>query len=291
MSSATFSYGLSRTTFHDIPGSGISLSPVLLKCTFIGRRACHCSRTDTYNSGDSMDFAELLSDAWCYTKECTLSNTTRWMQLIVTVLCLGIPFNGYIVRVYRGTTPAPEVDNWGTLFVDGLKMLAIGFVYVLPLILVLVMIFGILVLVSPDGNVEESGFVGGFFESLFTLLFYFAEFVIAAFLPVAYIRFARTGVFFEAFNFSAMKETIGKIGWINYIVAVVFIALLIGIPLSIVMFGLIFVFVAVAIIFSSELIVIFGLLAVMALLILIVMPVIGIFQARYMTRIYGMSGD
>jgi hypothetical protein len=58
------------------------------------------------NSGDLMDFAELLSDSWAYTRDDILKNTTRWLQLILAVLCLGLPFNGYILaglpRNYTG---------------------------------------------------------------------------------------------------------------------------------------------------------------------------------------------
>ena len=46
-----------------------------------------------------MDFAELLRDAWGYTDAGILKNTGRWMKLILAVICLGIPFNGYVLRV------------------------------------------------------------------------------------------------------------------------------------------------------------------------------------------------
>lgn len=38
---------------------------------------------------------------------------------------------------------------------------------------------------------------------------------------IGIIRFARTGSMGEAFNFGAILETIGKIGWLNYIVALI----------------------------------------------------------------------
>lgn len=238
-----------------------------------------------------MDFAEMLVDSWDYTKSGIIANRTRWMQLIVAVLCLGIPFNGYILRVYRGTTPAPEIDDWGTLFFDGLKILALSIIYILPLLLILFLVFVLMILAYPGGNLDEPGIAGGFFEALFVFLFYFMEFVIAAILPVAYIRFARTGLFFEAFNLSAIKEIIGKIGWLNYIVAVVFIALIIGVPLTIVLFLFLFILFFALVLFNSNIAVVVGILAFLVLLLLIIIPLVGVFQARYLTRVYNLSGE
>ena len=47
--------------------------------------------------------------------------------------------------------------------------------------------------------------------------------------------------FSEAFNFSAILETIGKIGWINYIVALILVSLVVGIPIFVLVFGFIIV--------------------------------------------------
>lgn len=238
-----------------------------------------------------MDFVELLRDAWGYTDAGILKNTGRWLRLILAVICLGIPFNGYILRVYRGADPAPEVDEWGTLFIDGLKMLAIVIVYILPLLLLMLILMGAMILVTVIDSTGVMGIFVGLLGALCNILFYVLEFVVIVFLPVACIRFARTGVFSEAFNFSAMMETIGKIGWISYLVAVVLIEVVIGIPLCIVLFVLIVIFAGAAILFSSNPAVVLGLLAIMIILFLLIIPVISIFQARYLTRVYGMAGE
>ena len=238
-----------------------------------------------------MDFAELLSDSWGYTRDGVINNTTRWMKLIFAVLCLGLPFNGYILRVYRGITPAPEIDDWGTLFLDGLKVFAIAFVYIIPLILVMLLLFCIMLIASPGGNISNPSMHSGPFESLFTLFIYFMQFVVAAILPVACIRFARTGDFFEAFNFNALFATIGKIGWINYIVAVVFIGIIVSIPLTIVIFALMFVLIFALILFNNNPFMLLLIIAILAILFLIIIPLISIFEARYMTRVYETSGE
>ena len=60
-------------------------------------------------------------------------------------------------------------------------------------------------------------------------------------MPIASIRFARTGSFAEAFNFSGIFETIGRIGWLNYIVAIILVGLVVGIPIMVLIFGFIIV--------------------------------------------------
>jgi hypothetical protein len=148
-----------------------------------------------------------------------------------------------------------------------------------------------MVLSSATGNMEDPGLLTGFLEFVFTLLYYVLQFIIAIFLPVAYIRFARTGVVGEAFNFSAMKETIGRIGWLSYIVAVVFVALIIGIPLCIILFALILGLIFTFALFSSNLPVLLGIIAVFVIILLIIIPVVGIFQARYLTRVYDSANQ
>ena len=45
---------------------------------------------------------------------------------------MGIPLNGWILRIYRGETPALRWTARGSLFVDGFKLLVIGLIYSLP---------------------------------------------------------------------------------------------------------------------------------------------------------------
>jgi hypothetical protein len=238
-----------------------------------------------------MDFAELLGDALDYTRTGTLNNTNRWMRMILAVICLGLPFNGYILRVYRGATPAPEVDGWGTLFVDGLKMLAVGLVYIIPVMISALFLFIFMLLAMLSGTADEPGAAAVILESLFMALLYILEIIVAIFLPVAYIRFARTGVFLEAFNFSALKATIGRIGWLNYIIAVVLVGLVISVPLCVMIFAFFFVFLAAVWITGSNLIVMIGLIALLVIVLLPVIPLIGVFHARYLTRVYEMAGE
>jgi len=65
-----------------------------------------------------MDFAEILGDAFTYTREGVWGNMNRWLKLILAIICLGLPFNGYIMRVYRGAEH-PHVAQQPTPLVLG----------------------------------------------------------------------------------------------------------------------------------------------------------------------------
>lgn len=234
-----------------------------------------------------MDFAEIFGDAFTYTREGVWGNMNRWLKLILAVLCLGLPFNGYIMRVYRGTTPGPDVDQWGTLFVDGLKLLVVGIVYAIPLLILWVLIYGTLFLTLFSGRMDTNAMATFSPNFLLMLLFYIMEIAMVVIMPVASIRFARTGIFAEAFNFSAIADTIGKIGWLNYIVALVLVSLIIGIPVFILIFG--FILVGGASLFllkDAGIFVFIGILVLMVLFIILLSPLFGVFQARSMTRVY-----
>ncbi len=234
-----------------------------------------------------MDFTELLGDAFAYAKEGVWGNVNRWLKLVLAILCLGLPFNGYIMRVYRGAKPAPEVDQWGTLFVDGLKLLAVGIVYAIPLIILWAFIYGPFFLGLLSGSMNEGALETWEPNFVLMLVFYIVEFAVVIIMPVASIRFARTGEFGEAFNFSGIFGTIGSIGWISYLVALILVSIVVSIPIMIIIFGFIILGGVSLFLFKEAGFLVFvGLLALVVLAILILSPLFGVFQARYMTRLY-----
>lgn len=226
-----------------------------------------------------MDFGTTIDDALSYTKEGIFQHADRWLKLILALICLGIPFNGYIMRIYRGTEPAPEVDQWGSLFVDGLKLLVVGIIYSIPIILLWIVIYGCFFLAAVSGAGTNYAMMTGWAPNLaLLLLMYILEIIIGIIFPVAAIRFARTGSFSEAFNFHEIFATIGKIGWINYIIALILVALIIAIPVGIILF----IFLAVGFMMNAF---ITALLAMIVIL-LIIAPLFSVFQARYLTKVY-----
>jgi hypothetical protein len=129
--------------------------------------------------------------------------------------------------------------------------------------------------------------IANFFLQIAMFIF---QIVLAIFLPIAYIRFARTGIFSEAFNFSAILSTIARIGWINYIVAVILVSIVVSIPVCILAFLFLIVggiaLVAAMTMETTGLVLLLIVLLLGLLTILIILPPLSVFQARYMTRVY-----
>ena len=50
----------------------------------------------------------------------------QWVLLLVATILLTLPLLGYELKILRGEKPAPEVSDWGTLFIDGIRYLIIA---------------------------------------------------------------------------------------------------------------------------------------------------------------------
>lgn len=236
-----------------------------------------------------MEFGTILDDALAYTKQGVFNNPNRWLKLILAILCLGIPIEGYIMRIYRGAHPAPEVDNWGTLFIDGLKLIIVGLIYTIPVFIIWAVVYGGIILAAFSGNsgAMRSTVMSGWSPNILLVMFmYLVEILLGLIVPIASIRFARTNSFSEAFNISAITRHIGNIGWINYIIALILVALVIGIPICILILGFILFGGIIIFIFKLNNIAILGFIIALILIMLVLAPLFAIFQARYMTRVY-----
>ena len=182
-----------------------------------------------------MDYGNMISDAFEYTREALVGKWMRWVLLTIVSIIPIVNFIsfGYMMEIYRGTKPAPELENWGILFMDGLKLFIVGLIYMIPVIVIIAIFGGIGFLgtmVSGNANGDPAlaagaiaSLVGGLFLALIVAL------LIGIIAAVGVIRFTRTGSISEAFNFSAILETIGRIGWVDYIIALVilFIAIVV----------------------------------------------------------------
>jgi hypothetical protein len=225
-----------------------------------------------------MEIGNMLEDAIGYAKDAVWEKWGRWILLIISTIIFPLMI-GYTMEVYRGKKPAPELENWGKLFIDGLKLLIAAIIYAIPVIIV-VLLFGGAALFSALLNAPYPDYYAQFPEQLVPLLgLFFVGLLIAVILgiiigliaTIGFVRMARTESFVEAFNFSAIFAQIGKIGWVNYI-----IALIVLIVVSVI-FG--------AIVGILQLIPIIGWLIWLAL-----EPPLTIFSARYITRVYDSAG-
>jgi len=184
-----------------------------------------------------MDYGAMVGESFAYAKDAVWEKWNKWLMLIIATILLGIPLAGYCLKVLRGEKPAPEVADWGTLFVDGIKTIIVMLIYAIPIIIVEVLMIGSVMTgaLSGDPNVMMAA-IGAMLIG-FVVVFILAI-IIALFEMIGVVRFARTGSIGEAFNFSAILATIGKIGWVTYIIALIvyiIVAVIFGIIVTILM--------------------------------------------------------
>jgi len=184
-----------------------------------------------------MDYGTMIGDSFAYAKDAVIGKWMQWILLLVATLILAIPLLGYLVKVLRGEKPAPEVTGWGTLFIDGIKLLIISLIWAIPCLILFFFFFGSMIGgLLMDGN--PSAMVAAFTGAIVYLLLFLVVAIITGLLSIiGAVRFARTGSIGEAFNFGAILDTIGKIGWGSYIIALIvliIVQIVIGIVLSII---------------------------------------------------------
>jgi len=71
-----------------------------------------------------MDYGNMVGESFEYAKEAVVGKWNKWLMLIIATILLGLPLMGYAMKVLRGEKTTPEVDDWGTLFIDGIKYLS-----------------------------------------------------------------------------------------------------------------------------------------------------------------------
>jgi hypothetical protein len=220
----------------------------------------------------------MLSDSFAYTKEAIVGKWMQWLLLVVATVLLCLPLLGYTLKVYRGEKPAPEVSDWGTLFVDGIKYAVVSLVWAIPLIILFVVLIGAALLpfittISVSGSPASYGnpavMLGAL--GLYLMVVVIVGFLTVFFSTIGIIRFARTGSMGEAFNFREIAATIGKIGWGRYILALVVL------------------FVAMVVV--EIVITVLGMIPVLGIIIqLVFIAPVSLFEARYLSQVYDAAG-
>ncbi|HEX3001462.1 MAG TPA: DUF4013 domain-containing protein [Methanoregula sp.] len=251
-----------------------------------------------------MDNGLLVTGSIAYAKEALIGKWTRWLIFIICGLPFALlPFafdtkkmadaatfswdmvpwgtlaalflaglllsfftSGYLARIYRGVNTPPEFDNWGVLFVDGIKLAIVGFLWFLPMAVVGVGILLVIFSGLATGSMVPSGLAIGLV--IFLLIVEGIVAVIAIiYSMMGVVRCARTGSIREGIRFSALTTTLRSIGWTQYIIALI------------VLLVLSFVFFLVTSIFTI-------IPPLGAAVQLILTPLFTVFAARYVTRVY-----
>jgi MFS family permease len=224
-----------------------------------------------------MEYDKMLGDSFEYASEAVWGKWKRWILLIVSTIIFPLLF-GYIMEIYRGTKPAPELEHWGKLFIDGLKLIVAWLIYMIPVIVV-VLLFGGWAVFSAIQQVTMSGNPDYFTSNPELIMPLIATFLVGLFIAlvlaliigiiatIGSIRMARKERFGEAFNFSGIFETIRTIGWGRYILALIVLFI-------------------VMMVFWFILAIIMAIPYIGWLIYLVLIPLLSIFQARYLAMVY-----
>ncbi len=219
-----------------------------------------------------MEIGKIIDDSFGYAKEGLVGKWKTWVLLIIS--CIIFPlFMGYMMRIYRGAKPLPAVDNWGNMFIDGIKLLIVGLIYAIPVLIIgaaLIGSTGLAFILSANLPNVNPGAIIGFLAAILlgAIILVIVAVIIGLIIATAGVRFARTNSFGEAFNFSAIFNHIGSIGWVMYITSLVMMVIIVGL---IKVICLIIPFIGI-------------------FLLLIVAPFTGIFASRYLTLLYDNAG-
>jgi hypothetical protein len=182
-----------------------------------------------------LDIGDVISDSMRYP-------TTNWNRVVglgllflVSFLIIPLFFAlGYLFRVIKaslaGSEELPEFEEWGEMFVEGLKVFLVYILYLLPAIIIgiysLVVLFSALYSltylnpsVTPMTNPTIiSSILGGsvIFGILFSSIY---SIVVLPILAVALGNMAfYDGEFGSAFRFSEILSTISQIGWVDLLI-------------------------------------------------------------------------
>ncbi|MEI8331400.1 MAG: DUF4013 domain-containing protein [Methanomicrobiales archaeon] len=171
-----------------------------------------------------MDYGSTVKESFEYAKDAVVGKWNKWVMLIIATILLGIPLMGYSMKIFRGEKPAPEVEDWGTLFVDGIKYLIVSLIYAIPLIIVWFIVLGASFVGMMSGDLTAMMAAFGTLSLGLSILLILAI-IVALFEMIGIVRFARSGSIGEAFNFGEILATIGKIGWVSYIIAIIVLSI------------------------------------------------------------------
>jgi len=147
-------------------------------------------------------------------------------QLLAMVL-VGIPFLlGYLAKLTRNVIageplPLPEWDELGEKFSEGLRLVGVGFVYMLPFFMMMCMIMVPMIILNAAGHRGDRDFdpAGGMIACIWCLVFPLGL-ALAVWLPAALLHVIVEERFGAGFEFARIWQFISaNMG--NYLLAIV----------------------------------------------------------------------
>ncbi len=183
-----------------------------------------------------MEIGNLVTESFEYAKDALWGKWVRWLLLVISTIIFPL-IGGYVMEIYKGEKPAPEPEQWVHLFVNGLILFIAGLIWAIPVFLVLLILGGasIFALVSGGIFTNPAAIAAGVGGIIIAILFaVILAFIISLIWTMGQVRLGRTERFGEAFNVSAILAIIRKIGWGDYIVALIILWLISFIYLAII---------------------------------------------------------
>ena len=180
-----------------------------------------------------MDLGKTIGDSFEYAKEGLVGKWAKWILLIIS--CIIFPLiMGYVMRIYRGVQPSPELNEWGDMFIDGIKLFVVAIIYAIPIIIVEFAVIGsagVAFLTALSNPMADPNAVMALIGAVLfgVIILVLVAIIIELIAIIGMVRFARTNSFGQAFNFGAIFATIGRIGIASYILALIVLAIIVGI--------------------------------------------------------------
>ncbi len=78
-----------------------------------------------------MDYGTMVGESFEYAKEALMEKWIKWILLIIPFMT-----HGYSMQVFKAKNPAPEVNDWVSNFIDGVKLTIVGIIYFIPIIII-----------------------------------------------------------------------------------------------------------------------------------------------------------
>ncbi len=191
-----------------------------------------------------MDLSDNLNNSFAFARK-LFSDFGRLIILIVLDLIpiVNLIVTGYASRVLKespGADSPPKLENYGDMFMDGLKIAIATIIYMLiPLILIGAGIGSVFAgsVMERGPNFMWSGFTPAYMGLLggtgivLVLIGLLVAFVMLILLAAGIAHMIKTVKFGKAFAFGEILNVIGKIGWGKYLawlVLIVVIAAIVG---------------------------------------------------------------
>ncbi len=176
-----------------------------------------------------MDIGDIVGDAVKYPSQ-------DWKKIIILGIIMIIPIvnfigSGYLLRALKSTlagiSEIPDFDDVGDLLIDGLKLLVVSIVYgIIPSVIILIGVWGSLASLQLTGLTSSPaaalGIIGGVAVVGVILWILFFLFEIMAIANMALYD----GDLGAAFRFSEILDLIKSIGYADYIIWFIVMAIL-----------------------------------------------------------------